>query len=109
MATFSYYFSKPAWAKISPKDQELVRSVSGEKLARHCRLWDEMDVDAYKKFKDAGVPIVDASAEFVTKLKEAWVFTEADWLKDAAKRNVDGRAALAFYREQVRTIEGERK
>jgi TRAP-type C4-dicarboxylate transport system substrate-binding protein len=105
IATFSYYFSKSAWAKIPPKDQELIRSVSGEKLAQHCRLWDRMDADAYTKFREAGVPIVDASLEFVNALQRSWAYVQADWLKDAAKRKVDGAAALAYYREQVAAIE----
>ena len=109
IATFSYYFSKSAWDKIPPKDRELIRSVSGEKLARHCRLWDEMDTDAYKKFRDAGVPVVDASPEFVNALRQSWAYVQADWLKDAARRKVDGAAALAHYREQVSAIEKEVK
>ncbi len=108
-ATFSYYFSKPVWAKISSKDQELIRSVSGEKLAQRCRLWDDMDTAAFKKFREAGVPITDASPEFVRALQQAWAFVEADWLKDAAKRNVDGAAALAYYRAQLAEIEKQGK
>lgn len=109
IATFSYFISKPAWAKILPKDQELIRSVSGETIARRCKMWDDMDRDAYKQMQDAGVKIVDASPEFVEALKKRWSYVENDWLKDAAKRKVDGPAALAFFREQVKLVESERK
>src|SRR5690606_42030069 len=97
----------PVWAKIPARDQELIRSVSGERLARHCRLWDQMDAEAYKKFRDAGVTITDASPEFVKGLQQSWKYIEEGWLKDAARRNVDGPAALQYYREQVAAVEKE--
>jgi TRAP-type C4-dicarboxylate transport system substrate-binding protein len=105
--TFSVFFNSAAWKKLPPRDQEAIMRVSGESLARLGRKWDEVEVDAVKAFDREGKRRVKASPEFVESLRRGLASLEDEWLADAAKRGVDGKAALAFYRRQVEAVLAE--
>jgi hypothetical protein len=53
----------------------------------------------------AGTKRITASPEFTAQLHAQWAFLEAEWIANAAKRQVDGKAVLAFYREQLKAAE----
>jgi hypothetical protein len=51
------------------------------------------------------VSLKDASPELLAEIRQRLAKIETDWITDAAKKNVDGKAALAYMREQVRALE----
>jgi len=38
------------------------------------------------------------------QLKERLAFVEEDWIKAADKKGIDGKAALAYFREQIKEL-----
>ncbi|MBL6958697.1 MAG: TRAP transporter substrate-binding protein DctP [Rhodospirillales bacterium] len=100
--TFSLLLNKKKWDSMSKKDQELVMSVSGETIARNAgKKTDQLDAKALKMAKAKGITYETASPAFVKELKEKLAFASKGWVANAAKKGVDGNAALAYYRQQV--------
>jgi TRAP-type C4-dicarboxylate transport system substrate-binding protein len=101
-AMFAVFINKTKWDSIPKRDQDLIMSVSGEEIAKLSKAWDDREAAAYARAKQEGrVQITTASPELVADLKKAWAFLQDEWIANAAKRNVDGRAALKFYFDTV--------
>jgi TRAP-type C4-dicarboxylate transport system substrate-binding protein len=100
---FSFFVSKEKWATIPAEDQKAILSVSGEKFAALAgAAWRKLEDSAAAELKNAGIRFAPASPEFEAALiKASEAFTEG-WVKEAAAKGIDGKAALEFY---SRTIE----
>ena len=103
-ASFSMFMNEKTWNKISKKDQEAIDKVSGEMIARHAKSWDEDNQVGIDEFLAAGAKQVAAPADFVADLHKKLEFLEDNWLKDAAKAGVDGKAALAYFRSEAKAL-----
>ncbi|MGE5792377.1 MAG: hypothetical protein ACM36B_06780, partial [Bacteroidota bacterium] len=68
-------------------------------------LWDKTNAAAIEQMKKDGVALADASPALLAEIRRRLAKIETDWIADAAKKSVDGKAALAYMREQVRTLE----
>ncbi|MBL8378778.1 MAG: TRAP transporter substrate-binding protein DctP [Burkholderiales bacterium] len=108
-SSFSVFLNLDKWNAISQKDRAAILSVSGEKLARQSRAWDLVEEDSRKKFIDSGKRVQQASPEFMAALQKAWAFAEEEWIAEAGKKGVDGKAALAYFREQAKAVANERR
>ncbi len=51
--------------------------------------------------KADGVVFSTISEEFAAELKAAFQFLEDDWVSDVAKKGIDGKAALEYYRSLI--------
>ena len=83
---------------LSDSEKKVIEAASGEKLCR--RISSALDVyeeDVKKQWTEKGIKIYTASPEFVKDLKAKWTFIEDAWIEGAAKKGVDGKAALDFY------------
>jgi TRAP-type C4-dicarboxylate transport system substrate-binding protein len=101
--TFSFLFSEKKWKRLSQKDKDAIWSVSAERIAVNAgRMVDKLDAKVRKIAKSKGVEIVNASPEFVAAMKAKLAYVTTDWLKAAASRGVDGPAALAYYKSQLK-------
>jgi TRAP-type C4-dicarboxylate transport system substrate-binding protein len=101
--TFSFLFSQKKWDKMSKADRDAVWSVSAERIAVNAgSKVDELDAVAHKQAKEKGVEFTTAGPEFVAAMKKKIAFFETDWLAAAKKRGVDGPAALAYFRSQLK-------
>ena len=101
--TFSFLFSEKKWKRLSQKDKDAIWSVSAERIAVNAgRMVDKLDAKARKIAKSKGVEIVNASPAFVAAMKAKLAYVTTDWLKAAASRGVDGPAALAYYKSQLK-------
>jgi TRAP-type C4-dicarboxylate transport system substrate-binding protein len=104
-ASFSIFMNKDKWASIPKKDQDLIMSVSGETLARSTKVWDERDAKAREKLKAEGrVQMSVASDELMAELRKRWAFLEDEWVENANSRKIDGKAALQYYKDQVKEL-----
>lgn len=103
-ASFSMFVNPKVWAGISKADQDAIDKVSGEAIARLAKSWDDDDKVGLDQLKAAGARIVAAPADFVADLHQKLQFLEDNWLKDAAKAGVDGKAALAFFRAESKAL-----
>ncbi len=103
---FQMYMNQKVWDGISAKDQRLIESVSGEHAANYIGdAWDLADKNGIAHMKENGIKIVPMPAAFTAKAKELWKPIQADWMKKAKAKGVDGEAALAMYKSEIKKIE----
>jgi TRAP-type C4-dicarboxylate transport system substrate-binding protein len=101
--TFSFLFSEKKWNKLSKQDRDAIWSVSSERIAVNAgRMVDKLDAKAREIGKSKGIKFYDASPEFVADMKAKLAYVTTDWLKAAASRGIDGNAALAYYKSQLK-------
>lgn len=101
---FAFYLSDEIWDTISPEDQAIIHSLSGEALGRRLGTTDAIDQQAREDFIAAGGLIHPASDDMIAALAEAWSPIYQSWIDSADAAGIDGAAALAYYREQVDLI-----
>jgi TRAP-type C4-dicarboxylate transport system substrate-binding protein len=102
----AFIVNEAKWKALSAEDQSAVSKLTGEHLARLWgSLWDKTNADAVEQMRKEGVQIHDASAALLADLRERLATLETDWIADATKKGVDGKAALAYLREQVKELE----
>ncbi|MBL8376253.1 MAG: TRAP transporter substrate-binding protein [Burkholderiales bacterium] len=91
---------------LSPADQAAVDKVIGEYWARAWgELWDKTNAAAIDDMRKAGVDVKVASPALMNEIRGRLARLEGDWIAAAAKKNVDGKAALEFMRAEVRRLE----
>lgn len=106
--TFTYFIASETWEQISAEDQEAIRSISGEVMARRAAHMDVLNLEARDRYIASGRPVIMASEAFQDEMQQVWAPIEAEWVASAAARGVDGEAALEFYRAELdRVMAGE--
>lgn len=98
---FAFFMNKRKWNAISPKDQEAIMKLSGESFANRFVAYDNIDNRLRAESKSKGLVFKEASPAFVAELKKLAEPIEAAWLADAASLGVDGKAALAYFKEEA--------
>lgn len=100
--SFALVVNERRWKELSQADRAAIEATAGAAFAERMSALDRANGAATKKLSDAGVRFIDASPEFTAELRKAWRFLDDEWIAEAGKRGVDGAAALAFYRDQVK-------
>ncbi|KEA63931.1 TRAP transporter solute receptor, unknown substrate 3 [Marinobacterium lacunae] len=98
---FSFFvvMNRDRFASLSKQDQEAIDSVSGEALARLAgRVWDQVDADGLNQLKANGNEIITADDAFIAEIREKSAPMEAEWLKEAQAKGIDGKVALDAFR-----------
>ena len=97
--------SKKKWDGISKSDQKIIEKYLGEGLGRSVAgEWDRRNTAAKIAMAKAGVKITQANPDLVAAVnKKVARFTD-EWFERAKNRGVDGPAALAFYKEQLKSL-----
>jgi TRAP-type transport system periplasmic protein len=91
------------WDSISADDQVIMEKYIGEAMARSVAgEWDRRETASRKLMADNGVKIIDASPAFVAEVEKRTAKFTDEWLERAAKRGVDGQAALTYFRAQLK-------
>ena len=104
-ASFSIFINKDKWASIPKKDQDLIMSVSGEELAKLNKVFDDKEARARGRMKTEGkVKMLTASDSLLAELRKQWAFLEDEWIANANARKIDGKAALQYFKEQVKEL-----
>ena len=98
---FALFVNKKKWASIAAKDRDTIVKLSGEALAHRLAVLDEVETKARADAKAKGIEFITADASFTAALKKFAQPLETAWLADAEKLGVDGKAALAFYKQQA--------
>ncbi len=67
-------FSKLAWSKLSPGDQDLIKKYSREAQADARVLWDKKEADAFDRMKTAGIELdhIADKKPFQDAVKPVW-------------------------------------
>ncbi|MEP4378283.1 MAG: TRAP transporter substrate-binding protein DctP [Alphaproteobacteria bacterium] len=98
------------WESISADDQAIMDKYLGEALTRNVSgRWDEGNVNALAKMRANGVKIHPTSPEMTAEVKQITAKYTDQWLEKAANRGVDGKAALAYFNEQLKAVQAEKK
>lgn len=93
---------------LSPADKAAVQALLGEPLARKAgTVWDESNAWGLAEMKKAGMTFTSPDAAMMGELKGRLAGLLEDWYKEAAAKNVDGKAAYTFFRENVEKMEME--
>ena len=108
MTSFFIVLNPKALAKMSKKDQAAFMRVSGENMTRIWgEVWEKQDPPAVVDAKKLGVEISTASPQLAAGLRERLKGMEEDWIAKANKRGVDGAAALAYMKAEIKKLKGK--
>lgn len=104
-SSFGFFMNQEKWDKLSKADQDAITSVSGEALARLAgKAWDAADRNGLEIMKKAGVNITPATPEFIKEMQEISKKLDADWIKAANAKGLDGAKVLAEFREELKNV-----
>ncbi|MEE8172363.1 MAG: TRAP transporter substrate-binding protein, partial [Alphaproteobacteria bacterium] len=93
---FSLLLNEDKWNGLTDAERKAITSISAETIAVNAgKRIDLLDANAKKQALEKGIKIQTASPAFVTAMSEKLQFVTDDWVKEAAGRGVDGKAAIA--------------
>lgn len=99
---FAVFMNEQKWNELSADDQEAIMSVAGKQLSqRGGREFDDFTAKSLAEMESEGAEILPASPEFMAELEEHLQPVIDEWMKGAAERDVDGQAAIEFYRSRL--------
>lgn len=101
------FMNERKWKAIGEADRAAIEKISGEYIARDFGTkWNNAEIASIKALeKDIKTYHVEGAE--LEKLQKDLAFLEEDWIKAAAKKNVDGKAALDYYRAQIKELSNE--
>ena len=100
--SFAVYMNEKKWNALSKADQVAIMSVAGEKLSRRAgEAFDTFTAKSISELKSAGATMDRPSPQFQAELEARLQSVQEAWIKEAATRNVDGKAAIAYFRQQL--------
>lgn len=100
--SFFLVMNKERFERLSQADQEAIMRVSGEAFARLAgKAWDNVDKKALALVKKNGNQVQTADADLIQSIKDKTQVIEADWVKQANKKGIDGKKVLAEFRTMV--------
>lgn len=102
-AAYFVVMNQAKYDKLSPAHQKVIDEVSGEVMAgTFGRAWDESEKAAISRLQPSGSGgYRTAPAAMSTEVMKTLQPIDEMFLQGAARRNVDGKAALTFMREQA--------
>lgn len=98
---FALVLNSRKWDGLSDADKAAIQRLSGRAFAERMVELENAAEAATKQLLQAGLKVSQASDQLNADLRKAFAFLEAEWVKEADSRGIDGAAALRFYREQV--------
>jgi len=107
--TFAFIMNEGKWNALPKADQDAILSVSGEHLARRAgKGWDAADRAAEELMRKTGVQLSPASPTLLQEIRSQVAAIEQDWVKAATAKGVDGAAALADFRAELKKVAAEK-
>jgi len=97
--TFSVFLNKKKWNGLSKPAQEKIMNLSGESLARRGKTWDDIDQKSKAKYIASGKPYYQADPSLNAAMGKISAGMQTGWIKQMNGLGVDGKAALAFFRQ----------
>lgn len=102
--TFAVFLNKKKWDGLPQSARDKIAKLSGEALASRARTWDELDQKALAQYKASGKPYHQADSSLNAAIKRISAAMLDDWSKQMSGLGVDGKAALAFYRQTQKEV-----
>jgi TRAP-type C4-dicarboxylate transport system substrate-binding protein len=103
------WLANPAkWRSISEADRKSLQPLLGEALARRSgKAWDAADERGVQAMRAGNIQIRNASPQFIEEIRKATAPLEQAWVERARTKGVDGNAALAAVRAEIKTLAGK--
>ncbi|HVC12485.1 MAG TPA: hypothetical protein VNE59_12655 [Burkholderiales bacterium] len=106
MPSFTAFISQSKWNALGKADQAAVMSVSGEALARAMgEAGAAADARAHAVMEKNGVAFRHASPALEAVFQRPAAAIRHDWVQQARSAGVDGQAALAYFRAQLKQVQ----
>ena len=83
---------------LGKPDRDAIMAVSGEEFGTYAAGWDANEKNAVRQAREAGIQTIKLPPATLAELKKRWSVIEPQWIADASKLGIDGKAAVAFYR-----------
>ena len=100
---FALVMNKDSWAKLSPEDQQLLDSLTGERLAiKGGQLYDEENKKATELMQDVGAEVIELPDAELERWNETVAVVVERWIDD---REAQGLPAQELY-DQMMEIAG---
>jgi len=101
--TFSLLLNEKKWNRLSKADRAAIDAVSGERIAVNAgRKTDSLDKVVAAAAMKKGIKFETATPAFVQAMKKKSAHFTNKWIAAAKSRGVDGAAALAYFKSQVK-------
>lgn len=100
--SFSLLINGKKWDGLSKKQQQQVDSVSGMHVSKYLGLGDKIAAKNLKALVKAGGKIIQAGPALMGPIKKFAIKAEAEWLKKASAKGIDAKAAMAFFKSQLK-------
>lgn len=99
--SFSLLVNGKKWDGLTKAQQAQVMSVSGMAISNRAGKIDKIAAGALAALKKKGGKVIAPDPSFVEALRKLAAAAEVDWVKNANAKGVEGKAALAFFKEQL--------
>lgn len=100
--SFALVMNGPKWKGLGDADKAAIDRLSARAFADRMSELDAASEASTRLLLEGGMKVTKASEQLNADLRQAFAFLEAEWVKEASARGIDGAAALRFYREQLR-------
>lgn len=100
--SFSLLMNKDKWDSLTPEQQEQVMSVSGSHISKNSHKFDKIAAGSLKALTDQGGTIVAPNAAFMAAIAKHTLGLQAEWLKTANAKGIDGAAAKEYFLSQLK-------
>jgi len=91
---------------LSKQDQQILMKLAGDHMAQLAgKAWDRYGAAGEATMKAAGVQTMKAPEALVAEVRERTRPFEAEWIKEAATKGIDGARVLAAFREELKKLE----
>lgn len=102
---FSHFISAKLWKRLSPEEQQVLRDLSGEHLARMVgRAINEAQAASKEKLLAGGMTLMPPSPELLSGLQAASEPVIDAWVASVTDYGVDARAALEAMRSRTQEL-----
>lgn len=98
--TYSVVISEAKWMQISPRDQEAIRRLSGERLALRSSAWDAFENAERRWMQARGLKVTQADFDLLVQIQGRAQHSWEQWIQHADAAGIPGYEVInAFFRE----------
>ena len=97
--------NKKTWNRLPEEIQKIIRDINQEWIAKHGKLWDDMDAEGEAFVRKLGREIISLPPEEDAKAAAALKPLLDGWAEGAEKKGLPGKEAVAFLHEQIATAQ----
>lgn len=102
---FSVLMSNEAWARIDPRDQDIITNLSGLAFAQRSAKWDDFDNAHRAAMLEAGLTVRYPDDALFAELQAASEAKLAVWQRTAANLGIPAAEAIASYRADLQSLQ----